>query len=69
MEVYKEMVQALPEQAERMIFLTVGAFTPGARDFQARISNLRVEKPVNIPNLRRWSGSSCDSGAALLECD
>ena len=38
-------------QSQRVIFLTGGAFTPRAREFMARVSNPRMEKPFDIDEL------------------
>jgi CheY-like chemotaxis protein len=40
-----------PDLARRMVFLTGGAFTPGARRFLERVPNARFEKPVDSKNL------------------
>jgi hypothetical protein len=34
-----------------MVFLTGGAFTPRAQEFLDRVSNLRVEKPIDAQSL------------------
>jgi CheY-like chemotaxis protein len=44
---HAELAVKLPDQAERMVFLTGGAFTPGARAFLDRINNLCLEKPFD----------------------
>ena len=41
-----------PEEADKIIFLTGGAFTPLAREFLDLVPNPRVEKPFEIQNLR-----------------
>ena len=41
-----------PDQAERIVFVTGGAFTPRAREFLERVPNARVEKPIDFQNLR-----------------
>jgi signal transduction histidine kinase len=51
MEVYEQLSVATPEQAERMIFLTGGAFTKHAREFLERVPNPRVEKPFEVSNI------------------
>ena len=40
-----------PEQAERMVFVTGGAFTSRGQEFLARVPNARVEKPFDVPAL------------------
>jgi PAS domain S-box-containing protein len=38
--------------ADRIVFLTGGAFTPGARQFLDQVPNLRIEKPFDAQHLR-----------------
>lgn len=52
MELHDTLVASVPEQAERMVFVTGGAFTPSARAFLDRVANLRLEKPFDLPQLR-----------------
>ena len=52
MELHDELVRSVPEQAARMVFLTGGAFTSGARDFLDAVRNHRVEKPFDTQQLR-----------------
>ena len=52
MDLYAELEQLAPDQAARMVFVSGGAFTPRAREFLERVSNARVEKPVDLQNLR-----------------
>src|SRR5580658_716922 len=49
---YDEIFQLAPVQAERMVFMTGGAFTARAREFLARVPNARVDKPFDIAALR-----------------
>jgi CheY-like chemotaxis protein/two-component sensor histidine kinase len=51
MELYEEITRAFPEQAERMVFLTGGAFTPAAREFLETVKNARLEKPFETEQL------------------
>ena len=41
-----------PAQAQRMVFLTGGAFTPQAREFLARLDRPHLEKPFSEQELR-----------------
>ena len=41
-----------PDQADRVIFLTGGAFTAKAREFLEQVGNARIEKPIDFQNLR-----------------
>jgi signal transduction histidine kinase len=52
MELHAELAATAPDQAERMIFMTGGAFTPQARQFLDRVRNPRVEKPFDFPSLQ-----------------
>src|SRR5882672_737542 len=51
MELYEELQRVAPDQAERAIFLTGGAFSASARAFLDRIPNPRLDKPVESSNL------------------
>ena len=51
-DLYAELQRRSPEQAARVVFLTGGAFTPGARAFLDRVPNPRFEKPFDVQNLR-----------------
>ena len=52
MDLYTEMEALVPDQAARIVFVSGGAFTPRAREFLERVPNARVEKPVDMQNLR-----------------
>jgi PAS domain S-box-containing protein len=52
MDLHDRLAATAPEVARRMVFLTGGAFTDGARDFLARVPNVRVEKPFEPSVLR-----------------
>ena len=66
MELHARLVAAGSPLAERMVFLTGGAFTPVARAFLEQVSNPRVDKPFDGPALiavvseliGRWRGAS-----------
>jgi two-component system, cell cycle sensor histidine kinase and response regulator CckA len=47
MDLYAIIAEKLPEQAERVVFLTGGAFTPAVREFIARVPNTVLEKPFD----------------------
>jgi CheY-like chemotaxis protein len=51
-EVYSELRQIAPDQAECMIFLTGGAFSESSQQFLDGISNRWFEKPCNLDQLR-----------------
>jgi light-regulated signal transduction histidine kinase (bacteriophytochrome)/CheY-like chemotaxis protein len=51
MEIHDELARRVPEQADRMVFLTGGAFTQGAREFLETVPNPRIDKPVEMTGL------------------
>jgi PAS domain S-box-containing protein len=51
MDLYAVIARERPKQAERMVFVTGGAFTPAARDFVARVPNAVLEKPFDEEKL------------------
>jgi hypothetical protein len=51
MEIHDELSRRVPDQANRMVFLTGGAFTAGAREFLDTVPNPRIEKPFDMTNL------------------
>ena len=50
-ELHAQLGQQLPEVAERVVFVTGGAFTPRARDYVARVSVRQLEKPFDLSEL------------------
>ena len=52
MDFHSELLRKAPEQAQRIIFLTGGAFTPHMRSFLDKVENLCLEKPFE-PNALR----------------
>lgn len=52
MDLHAELFRTAPEQAARMVFLTGGAFTPGARSFLDDVPNQRIDKPFEIQHIR-----------------
>jgi signal transduction histidine kinase len=53
MDLHAELARTSPAQADRMVFMTGGAFTRSARDFLDRVPNQRIEKPFNADSVRR----------------
>jgi two-component system, cell cycle sensor histidine kinase and response regulator CckA len=53
MDLHAAVLEIDPRQAEAMLFLTGGAFTPRARAFLDRVSNPTLEKPFDSEALRR----------------
>src|SRR5262249_11525455 len=53
-ELYHELLSLRPSSAQKMIFLSGGAFTQGARNFLDSVPNSRLEKPFDPDLLRRF---------------
>ncbi len=53
MDVYGQLLKRHPRLARRVVFMTGGAYTPAARSFLARISNLCVDKPFGAADLTK----------------
>lgn len=51
MELYDELVRTAPRQAERVVFLSGGAFTAAARAFLDDVPNPHLEKPFDSREL------------------
>ncbi|MGE0546303.1 MAG: response regulator [Kofleriaceae bacterium] len=52
MDFHTELRKVAADQADKVIFLTGGAFTPRARQFLDEIANQRVEKPFEAAHLK-----------------
>lgn len=52
MDLHAELTGSAGDQAERIVFMTGGAFTPRARQFLDDVPNARIEKPFDAPGLR-----------------
>jgi CheY-like chemotaxis protein len=52
MEFFRQLSAIAPQQADRVVFLTGGAFTHSARAFLDRVPNQRIDKPFNVRELR-----------------
>jgi CheY-like chemotaxis protein len=52
MDLHRELLLIVPEQANKMIFLTGGAFTTKARQFLAETPKEHLDKPFDHANLR-----------------
>ncbi len=53
MDFYAGLQRTVPELADRVVFLTGGAFTPRARAFLDTVTNVRLDKPFDLQSLRR----------------
>ena len=52
MDLHEALVRKAPRLAARLAFMIGGITTPGAREFLARIPNLRIDKPFDAQTLR-----------------
>jgi signal transduction histidine kinase len=52
MDLHDRLREVAPDQAQRMVFLTGGVFTPHGRAFLDRVPNAYVEKPFRSEQLR-----------------
>jgi PAS domain S-box-containing protein len=52
MDLHEELTRIDPGLAEKVIFMSGGAFTPRAREFLDRVPNQRFEKPIDFGTLR-----------------
>ena len=53
MDFYAELSGSHPDVARRVVFMTGGAFTAGAREFLEKVPNRRLDKPVDTESLRQ----------------
>jgi signal transduction histidine kinase len=53
MDFHAELARTSPEIAARVVFMSGGAFTQGAREFLETAPNLRIDKPIDTVRLRR----------------
>jgi CheY-like chemotaxis protein len=52
MDLYESLTHVAPDQAQNIVFITGGAFTPTARVFLDEVPNPSIEKPFSLENLR-----------------
>jgi CheY-like chemotaxis protein len=52
MDLHGAIARVDPAQADRIVFMTGGAFTPFARDFLDSVPNFRLEKPFDTIDVR-----------------
>jgi PAS domain S-box-containing protein len=52
MDLHAELLRVAPEQADKIVFMTGGAFTSRAREFLDKVRNPRVEKPFAAASLK-----------------
>ena len=52
MDLHEKLVELRPTIADRMVFMTGGAFTARSRDFIGRVKNTCIDKPIDLRQLR-----------------
>jgi signal transduction histidine kinase len=52
MDLHAELLRLRPDLAQRVVFMTGGAFTPAAREYLHQMPNQRLEKPFEPGDLR-----------------
>jgi signal transduction histidine kinase/CheY-like chemotaxis protein len=65
---HEQLARFNPEQSQRIIFMTGGAFTPGTRDFLAKVSNPQLLKPFKLEQLNRLMAPLLQQSAAASGC-
>ena len=53
MDLHRWLADTYPELADRVIFVTGGVFTPGARAYLSKVDNMRLEKPLDTATFRK----------------
>jgi hypothetical protein len=56
----------VPDQAQRVVFMTGGAFTPRALSFLQEVPNPKLSKPLDLRQLRALVGRSAQTPTAVL---
>jgi DNA-binding NtrC family response regulator len=52
-DLYEQLEKKHPEMASRMIFITGASTMPRVADFLARVENARLDKPIDVDQLKR----------------
>jgi signal transduction histidine kinase len=52
MDLHAALTRLMPQQAERIVFMSGGAFTAPVRDFLGSVGNPRINKPFDVGTLR-----------------
>jgi PAS domain S-box-containing protein len=63
MEFHTRLAALVPQQADRVVFMTGGAFTPRAREFLARLPNLGLEKPFDLSHILAMVSAQLESAS------
>jgi hypothetical protein len=56
MDFFARLQRMDEQQAERVVFLTGGAFTPRVQQFLDEVPNPRIEKPFDVRTIRAVIG-------------
>nr|QKW93825.1 PAS domain-containing sensor histidine kinase [Vitiosangium cumulatum] len=64
MDLYAELNRSVPDQAQRVVFMTGGAFTPRALSFLQEVPNPKISKPLDLRQLRALVGRSAQTPAS-----
>ncbi|QRN96079.1 PAS domain S-box protein [Archangium violaceum] len=64
MDLYAELNRFAPDQAQRVVFMTGGAFTPRALSFLQEVPNAKLSKPLDLRQLRALVGRSAQNAAS-----
>jgi PAS domain S-box-containing protein len=64
MDLYAELSRCAPDQAQRVVFMTGGAFTPRALSFLQEVPNPKLSKPLDLRALRALVGRSIQAPVA-----
>jgi len=67
MDIYAALSSALPEQIQRLVFVTGGAVTPETREFLEDIPNQVVEKPFSPNQIRTLVSDLLSEGLARAQ--
>jgi CheY-like chemotaxis protein len=67
MDIYAALSGALPEQVQRLVFVSGGAVTPGTRKFIEDIPNRLVEKPFSANQIRTLVSDLLSEGQARAQ--
>ncbi len=52
-ELHRWLMRVNPGLAQRVVFVTGGAFTPRTREYLAQVGNTRIEKPFDVPKFQK----------------
>ncbi|MBN1607365.1 MAG: PAS domain S-box protein [Polyangiaceae bacterium] len=63
-DLHKWLRATHPKLADRLVFLTGGAFTPATRDYLGKVSNIRLEKPFAVADFKKVVSEMVLAGGA-----